>query len=93
MSQTLRKSLNFTTLVMLGTAGVIGSGWIYTTSSFFKEYGAGGVVFGMLLASLLASCISLAYAELASQFPRAGGKFSTPLLHTIAKWLSLLDGF
>lgn len=74
MSQTLRKSLNFTTLVMLGTAGVIGSGWIYTTSSFFKEYGAGGVVFGMLLASLLASCISLAYAELASQFPRAGGE-------------------
>lgn len=74
MSQSLKKSLSFTSLVTLGTAGVIGSGWIYTTSSFFSSYGAGGVVFGMLLACALAACIALAYAELAAQFPRAGGE-------------------
>lgn len=73
-SQSLKKSLGFVTLVMLGTAGVVGSGWIYTTSSFFREYGAGGVVLGMALASFLAACIALAYAELAAQFPRTGGE-------------------
>lgn len=74
MSQSLKRSLSFPSLVTLGAAGVIGSGWIYTTSAFFSEYGAGGVVFGMLLACLLAACIALAYAELAAQFPRAGGE-------------------
>lgn len=74
MRHDLKKSLGFPGLVTLGAAGVIGSSWIYTTSSFFTNYGAGGVVFGMLLACCLAACIALAYAELASQFPRAGGE-------------------
>ncbi|UOO88795.1 APC family permease [Vitreoscilla massiliensis] len=74
MSNSLKKSLSFTSLVTLGTAGVIGSGWIYTTSSFFTEYTAGGVVLGMVLACLLAGCVAVAYAELAAQFPRAGGE-------------------
>lgn len=74
MSQSLKRSLSFPSLVTLGAAGVIGSGWIYTTSAFFSDYGAGGVIFGMLLASALAACIALSYAELAAQFPRAGGE-------------------
>jgi amino acid transporter len=74
MSHSLKKTLSFPSLVTLGAAGVIGSGWIYTTSAFFSEYGAGGVIFGMLLACVLAACIALAYAELAAQFPRAGGE-------------------
>lgn len=74
MENQLKKSLSFPTLVTLGAAGVIGSSWIYTTSSFFLNYGAGGVIFGMILACCLAACIALAYAELAAQFPRAGGE-------------------
>ncbi|WP_291440514.1 APC family permease [Desulfovibrio sp.] len=74
MSRSLKRTLSFPSLVILGAAGIIGSGWIYTTSDFFASYGAGGVVFGMLLASLIAACIALAYGELASQFPRAGGE-------------------
>lgn len=74
MESSLKKSLSFSSLVTLGAAGIIGSGWIYTTSAFFAEYTAGGVIAGMLLASILACFIALAYAELASQFPRAGGE-------------------
>lgn len=74
MSKSLKRTLSFPSLVILGAAGIIGSGWIYTTSDFFSSYGAGGVVFGMLLASLIAACIALAYGELVSQFPRAGGE-------------------
>ncbi|MHC5306985.1 APC family permease [Bartonella sp. LJL80] len=74
MASSLNKSLSFTSLVILGSAGVIGSGWIYTTSYFFAEYTAGGVILGMVLASLLACCVAVAYGELAAQFPRAGGE-------------------
>ncbi|AOA57320.1 APC family permease [Acinetobacter larvae] len=74
MQNSLKRSLSFSALVMLGAAGVIGSGWIYTTSNFFAQYGAGGVVLGMVLAACLAACIALSYAELAAQFPRAGGE-------------------
>lgn len=61
-------------LVALGAAGILGTSWIYTASSFFADYGAGGEIFGLGIASLLASCIALAYAELAARFPRAGGE-------------------
>lgn len=70
----LTKSLSLPMLVALGAAGVLGTSWIYTASDFFAEYGAGGEIFGLGLASLLAICIALAYAELAARFPRAGGE-------------------
>lgn len=61
-------------LVALGAAGVLGTSWVYTASGFFADYGAGGEIFGLGLAAPLAVCIALAYAELASRFPRAGGE-------------------
>ncbi len=72
--QTLAKSLNLPMLIALGAAGVLGTSWIYTASAFFAEYGAGGEIFGLALAGLLAVSIALAYAELAGRFPRAGGE-------------------
>lgn len=72
--QTLTKSLSLPMLVALGAAGVLGTSWIYTASAFFAEYGAGGEIFGLALASVLAVSIALAYAELAGRFPRAGGE-------------------
>jgi APA family basic amino acid/polyamine antiporter len=72
--QDLTKSLTLPMLVALGVAGVLGTSWVYTASKFFSEYGAGGEIFGLAVAGLLAACVALAYAELAARFPRAGGE-------------------
>ena len=70
----LTKTLSLPMLVALGAAGMLGTSWVYTASDFFARYGAGGEIFGLALAGLLAACVALAYAELAARFPRAGGE-------------------
>lgn len=70
----LKKSLGFLPLIALGVAGVVGTSWIYTNGKFFSNYGAGGMIFGLLAGTLLAGCVALAYSELATLFPRAGGE-------------------
>ena len=70
----LSKSLSLPMLVALGAAGVLGTSWVYTASDFFAKYGAGGEIFGLGIAGLLAVSVALAYAELAARFPRAGGE-------------------
>jgi amino acid transporter len=73
-SNELKKSLGTFQLIALGVSGVIGAGWIYTNGTFFDEYGAGGMIFGLALGSLLAACVALSYAKLTELFPRAGGE-------------------
>ncbi|MGB9780222.1 APC family permease [Caldanaerobacter sp.] len=70
----LKKQITFPGLIALGMGGIVGTSWIYTNSRFFAKYGAGGEIFGFLLATLLATFIALAYAELSTAFPRAGGE-------------------
>lgn len=70
----LRKSIGAFPLIAMGAAGIIGTSWIYTNGEFFAAYGAGGEVFGLAIATVLASFIATAYAELASKLPRAGGE-------------------
>jgi len=70
----LTKRISFFGLIALGAAGVIGSSWIYTNSRFFKAYGAGGEIFGLTIAVVIAVFIALSYAELSTIFPRAGGE-------------------
>lgn len=74
MSSSLRPSLAAPALVALGAAGMVGTSWIYTNGRFFADVGAGGEIFGLALATLLAVCIATAYAELATRLPRAGGE-------------------
>ena len=71
---TLRKSIGPLPLIAMGSAGIIGTSWIYTNGEFFAAYGAGGEIFGLAIATVLASFIAMSYAELASKFPRAGGE-------------------
>lgn len=71
----LKKTLGAGTLIALGAAGVIGSSFLYLSSAFFSEFGAGGVILGMIGATFLAACVALAISELTSAFPRAGGEF------------------
>lgn len=70
----LKKSLGMTSLIALGVAGVVGSSWIYTSSTFFADLGAGGMIIGLLIGAALAACVALAYGELTSAIPRAGGE-------------------
>lgn len=73
-NQQLNKELGTFTLIALGVSGVVGSSWIYTNGAFFDDYGAGGMIFGLALGTLLAACVALSYAQLTGLFPRAGGE-------------------
>jgi hypothetical protein len=55
----LQKPLTLPMLVALGAAGILGTSWVCTASDFFAEYGAGGEIFGLALAGLLAACVAL----------------------------------
>lgn len=89
----LRKTISPLALVAIGAAGVIGSSWLYLGSTFFHEFGAGGTILGMLLATALAACIAIAYSNLATRLPRAGGEVvysvvgGNRLLGFIVGWL------
>lgn len=74
VEQQLNKELGTFTLIALGVSGVVGSSWIYTNGKFFDDYGAGGMIFGLALGTLLAACVALSYAQLTGLFPRAGGE-------------------
>lgn len=56
----LKKSLGLPSLIALGVAGVVGSSWIYTSSTFFADLGAGGMILGLLAGAALAACVALA---------------------------------
>jgi amino acid transporter len=93
---TLTKSIGPLPLIAMGAAGIIGTSWIYTNGEFFAAYGAGGEIFGLAIATLLASFIAMSYAEVASKFPRAfavvNERRGTPvnaLLFTLALCLGL----
>lgn len=73
-SNNVKKSVGTISLISLGAGGTIGSGWIYTNSQFFHEYGAGGEIFGLALAMLVAILASLSFAELSTMFTRSGGE-------------------
>lgn len=74
MDQQLKPKISTVGLLSLGAGGVIGSSWIYTNSQFFHQYGAGGEIFGLIVAAGLAILISLSFAELSTIYPEAGGE-------------------
>lgn len=86
----LKKSLGTIQLLAFGVAGVVGASWIYTNSTFFASYGAGGVILGLCLGVALAACVALAYSRLAQAFPRAGGEvvFSFAVLGRRASFIT-----
>lgn len=86
----MKKSLGLFQLLALGVAGVLGSSWIYTNSTFFDTYGAGGMILGIALGGVLAAMVALAYSELTTLFPRAGGEvvFSYTALGRVAGFVA-----
>ena len=71
----LQKTIGPWSLVAIGAAGIVGSSYLYLSSSLFESFTFGGVLLGMTVATLLASCVAVGIAELAAMFPRAGGEF------------------
>lgn len=71
----LKRTIGPWSIVAIGAAGVVGSSYLYLSSTLFNTFTFGGVIIGMTIATLLASCVALGIAELASMFPRAGGEF------------------
>ena len=73
-TNSVKRNVSSLSLISLGAGGTIGSGWIYTNSQFFNEYGAGGEIFGLALAMVFAILASLSFAELSTMFTRSGGE-------------------
>ena len=78
----LKKVLGWPELLALGTAGIIGTSWVYMNTRFYDIYGPGGTILGYLIGTLMAALIALAYAEMGSAIKREGGEvaFVYPIL-------------
>lgn len=89
----LKKTIRPIELVAIGAAGVIGSSWLYLGSAFFHDFDAGGTILGMILATVLVACVAIAYSDLTTRLPRAGGEVvyafvaGNRLLGFIVGWL------
>jgi len=70
----LKKVIRWYELLAIGVGGILGTSWVYLNTKFYNEYGTGGVIFGFLLATLMAVFVSLSYAELGSALKRDGGE-------------------
>ncbi|MCG7439938.1 APC family permease [Corynebacterium freneyi] len=70
----LKKTIGPGALIAIGAAGVIGSSYLYLSSTLFDNFTFGGVVIGMVIATFLAACVAIGISELTAMFPRAGGE-------------------
>lgn len=68
----LRKELSFTELVIIGVAGAVGTGILFSTAAMTGSAGPGSVL-AWLLGGIFYFFIGLTYAELVTTYPEAGG--------------------
>jgi len=68
----LRKELSFTELVIIGIAGAVGTGILFSTAAMTGSAGPGSVL-AWLLGGIFYFFIGLTYAELVTTYPEAGG--------------------
>lgn len=69
----LKKVLNKWDLLTIGVGAVIGWSWVIYAGVWSTMPGSLGGVIAFLIGGILCSFVGLAYAELASSMPRAGG--------------------
>ncbi|WP_099361220.1 APC family permease [Fredinandcohnia onubensis] len=69
----LKKALSKWDLLTIGVGAVIGWSWVIYAGVWSTTAGSFGGVLAFLIGGILCSFVGLAYAELASSMPRAGG--------------------
>lgn len=71
--KTLKRTLSRWDLLAIGIGAVIGWSWIIYAGIWSSAGGTVGGLIGFAIAGVLCTFVGLAYAELTSAFPRAGG--------------------
>jgi len=70
--RTLKRQLKLTQVIMLGTAGTLGSG-IFILTGHAAEVAGPAMVLAIIIAGILSFSIALNYSELATTYPESGG--------------------
>jgi APA family basic amino acid/polyamine antiporter len=71
----LKPTLSWPHLVALGVGAIVGTG-IYTLIGVGADRAGPAVVLAFLVAGAVCACAALAYAEMATLMPRAGGAYT-----------------
>jgi APA family basic amino acid/polyamine antiporter len=71
----LRKTLSWPHLVALGVGAIVGTG-IYTLTGVGADRAGPAVILAFLIAGAVCACAALAYAEMATLMPTAGGAYT-----------------
>ena len=74
MANALAKTLLSREVLALACGAMIGWSWVLLTGEWLSRAGTMGTVLAFMIGSLIVILISLAYAELASAMPLAGGE-------------------
>ncbi|MBY9063044.1 amino acid permease [Sphingomonas yunnanensis] len=84
----LAKTLSWPHLIALGVGAIVGTG-IYTLTGVGAERAGPAVILAFAIAGAVCACAALAYAELATMIPAAGGAytFSYAALGETAAWV------
>lgn len=72
----LKRTLGAGTLVLLGLAGIIGTGIFVLTGTAARNYAGPAVAISFVIAGLVAALAALAYAELSSMIPVSGSAYT-----------------
>lgn len=72
----LRRSLGALNLVLLGIGSTVGAGIFVQTGRAAAEFAGPAVIVSFMITGLLAACVGLCYAELASAVPASGSAYS-----------------
>ena len=70
--RTLKRQLNLPQVIMLGTAGTLGSG-VFILSGHAAAVAGPAAIWAVLIAGILSFSIALNYCELATTYPETGG--------------------
>ncbi len=70
--RTLKRQLNLTQVIMLGTAGTLGSG-IFILTGHAAGVAGPATILAVIIAGILSFSIALNYCELATTYPETGG--------------------
>jgi APA family basic amino acid/polyamine antiporter len=71
----LAKTLSWPHLIALGVGAIVGTG-IYTLTGVGAERAGPAVIFAFAIAGAVCACAALAYAEMATLMPAAGGAYT-----------------